>query len=558
MSDESSIVGRGHEILLPPQGNPFDRGQGREQAARPLPANEPQDLSPADIAARFGGVGPGGAGPVDAGDEPVDLTPDDLAARFPSYHDDRNKIPGAADDVPAPVSIPGPALHRLGKMDEGLVEPVSVEPVVEPATTVVFDDTPIVSTEAPMPGPFAEATAPAVNLAMPAMPSMAEATVAASPSEPPPTLTMAEPAALAVAEVAPIIAPPERITMPEIASAPTSEAGAPPAEAQPAPPLAETATPSTPAVGFQPYNPFAGEPKPAPQYSIAQPVAMSPDDLSGYDHLGLDEGISTQGATGAYALPPVVEDESMVERLITNERVDQLWRRIEAAEKQAVSDDSSLPHQRTANLENLKAARNLLLGGRKNYEDAQRYLVEVESDLLYANRVRRWSYSYGLLVLLYDLLWLGLLIAGVLSGRVVSERFAIAGTLLTTEFTLTIWVTILAGGLGGVTKSFLSLGTHVSKQDFDRQHMMWYITSPLMGAVMGIFVVMATQLGIFTLSGGNTAGGSAVYILYILGWLAGFQQNIALKLVERTIEVVFKPEEEKKPAAKSSQAEEGK
>jgi hypothetical protein len=244
--------------------------------------------------------------------------------------------------------------------------------------------------------------------------------------------------------------------------------------------------------------------------------------------------------------------------LITDERVDQLWRRIEVAEKQAVSDDSSLPHQRTANLENLKAARNLLLGGRKNYEDSQRYVVEVESDLLYANRVRRWSYSYGLLVLLYNLLCLGLLILGVLSSRAVSERFAIDGTLLTAEFTLTIWVTVLSGGLGGVSKSIFSLATHVSKQDFDRQHMMWYLTSPLMGAVMGVFVVMATQIGIFTLSGGNTAGGSAVYILYILSWLAGFQQNIALKLVERAIELVFKPEEEKKPAAKSSQTEEEK
>jgi hypothetical protein len=522
MSDESSIVGRGREILLPPQGNPF----ARDQAARQLPADEPQDLSPADIAARFAA-----AEPADAGDEPVDLTPDDLAARFPSHHDDRNKIPGAADDdLPPPVSMPGPAPRRIGKIDEGLAEPVA-----EPASTGVFDDTPIVSTEAPMPEPMAEAAA-------------------VLPSEPPPTPMMAEPASPAVAEVA----PPERIAMPEITSAVMSEAPAPPAEAQPAPPIPETATPSTPAVGFQPYNPFGGEPKPAPQFGIAQPVATSPDDLSGHESLGLDEGISTQGATGAYALPPVVEDESMVERLITNERVDQLWRRIETAEKQAVSDDSSLPHQRTANLENLKAARNLLLGGRKNYEDAQRYVVEVEADLLYAGRVRRWSYTYGIFVLLYDLLWLGLLIVGVLSGRAVSERFAIDGTLLTAEFTLTIWVTILAGGLGGVTKSFLSLGTHVSKQDFDRQHLMWYITSPLMGAVMGIFVVMATQLGIFTLSGGNTAGGSAVYILYILGWLAGFQQNIALKLVERTIEVVFKPEEEKKPAAKSSQTEEGK
>jgi len=548
MSDEANIVGKGHEILLPPQGNPFDRNKGGEPMAKTkaAPADEPRDLSPADIAARFAGPDPAPMGVV--GDEIMDLTPEDIAARFPTHHDDRNRIPGVADDEPVlpPVSPQPPVIasappRRIGKMDEGMVEPPvpAVEPVAtaESATpsAAIDDDRPIISTESPMPDTVAvEPSAALDDSPITSTEVPLPDAVAAMP-------LMAEPTPLVQPEVAPM-APPERMTMADIT--PTSPNDA---DVLPPAPTPETVAPPTPVVGFKPLNPFATTP--ARQYSIAQPVSASPDDISDSESLGLDEGVSTQGAAGAYALPPVVEDESMVSRLITDERVDQLWQRIDAAEKQAVSDDSSLPHQRTANLENLKAARNLLLGGRKNYEDAQRYVVEVEADVLYANRVRHWSYSFGLLVLLYDLIWLGLLAWGALSGRAVSERFAIDATQLTPQFTLTIWVTVLSGGLGGVTKSFFSLATHVSKQDFDRQHMMWYLTSPLMGAVMGVFVVMAAQIGIFTLSGGNTAGGNAVYILYVLSCLAGFQQNIALKLVERAIEVVFKPEEEKKPVA---------
>lgn len=411
MSDDSAnIKGRGREILLPPEGNPFDKSAASRsammgKAGRPAAPDEPQDLSPSNLGLAFG----------DMDDEIKDLTPDDMAARFPSLHDDRNVVPGAAADEPAPA----PPLMRTG-----------AKPFGAPVETASSDN-------------------------------------------------------------------------------------------------ALSATPPA-------------------RFGIAQP----PSGGDGQD--ALSESEPPQAVTGAYPLPPVAEDDAIVAKLVTDQRIDALWVRIESAEKLAVLDASSLPAQRIANLENVKAARNLLLGGRKNYEDALRYVAEVESDLFYVERVRGWSYTYGLLVLLYDLIWLAMLVIGFSSGHTVATRFGGTG-ILTPEFTMTVWVTILSGGLGGVSKSIYSLGTHVSKQDFDRQHLMWYITSPLMGAVMGVFVVMVAQVGVVTLSGGQAATGTALFILYILAWLAGFNQNVALQLVEQTIKYVFKPEDKEKAKAEATQ-----
>ncbi len=272
-------------------------------------------------------------------------------------------------------------------------------------------------------------------------------------------------------------------------------------------------------------------------FGVVNPFAHdSPDDI--------DDETTTKVAKAEYPVPPVPEDETLVEKLITDQRVEELWQRIEAAEKMAVADENSLPSQRVANFENLKAARNLLLGGRKNYEDALRYVVEVESDLLYVGRVRRWSYSWGMFILFYNLVWLALLTFGYVSAVRVASLVAITGV-FDQVFGFTLWVTILSGGLGGVSKSLFSLASHVSRQDFDSQHRMWYFTSPLIGAVLGIFVVLISQVGLVAVSAGGGSAGNAGLIVYIMAWVVGFQQNIALKLVEQVAKLLVKSDEAK-------------
>lgn len=499
MSDDTSVVGKGAEIMLPPQGNPFKKDQSPKasKGAGAPSGDEPADLSPADVAAKFGS-------PAGSDEEPMDLSPEDIAARFPSTADERNAVPSAAvdtDSARTPVFNKAPRfdLEPTPSSETPAVIPVDAVPLPVTATTATMADSMRAASET--------AVAPADSMAA----------------------SMPEPAPVTEAVVS-------------MESAPAMSAP----------------TPSTPAVGFQPYNPFApaaepsalSEPTAASVPAVA-PVPATPPALprqGGSAVIAVEvrpdelDQLTKPSGTLDYAKTPVTEDEFILQMLVTDERIDELWERIDKAERVAISDDNSLQDQREENLESLKIARNLLMGGRQNYEDAVRYVVEVESHMFYAKRVWRWSYSYGFLVLFYGLFWIALLASGLrFAAQIVAFQEKIGFLDDATRFG--IWFSILAGGLGGVSKSLFSLTSHVSKQDFNRQHMMWYINSPIVGSVLGIFVYFVMQVGVFAINAGGGNVANSGVIVYILAWVVGFQQNVALSLVDQVIKTVIKPDD---------------
>ncbi len=549
MSDEADIIGKGRDIMLPPEGNPFDKSAAAQGTRAGKAAFAPA-VGAADAADAA----------MNAAEEPHDLGPEDVAAMFPSAHADRDTIPGARA-VAGKIAIGG---------DGGDAIPAGAVPLAEAISIAASSSGAI--------------TAPAGDAGIPL-------TIGAGSPPQPAEASLGAPAAINFnAGPAADIQPPPRMGVPDDsavgapAAAATGAFAAAPALVEAAAPAAmdggaAMAAPQQPnAPGFQPFNPFApassasGAPAAAP---AAAPIASSPaassaraaasaSDAAGSASDAADSAASasTDAANALIAtlsgsdapFPPrradVTEDDKLLGMLVTDDRINQLWQRIDSAERKVINDEDMNQDRREVSLDSIKTARNLMLGGRKNYEDAELYVGAVESELAQANRVRRWSYSYGIVILIYNVAWLVLLVfAYTLSSRVVSY-FSDAGV-VAEGFGLSVWVTILSGGLGGVSGALYSLWVHVSqRQDFDRQHIMWYITNPLMGAVLGIFVFMIAQAGVFTLSGGGTTSGNALFILYILAWIAGFQQNVAYQLVDRAIKTFLKPEEPAKPAAK--------
>jgi hypothetical protein len=93
------------------------------------------------------------------------------------------------------------------------------------------------------------------------------------------------------------------------------------------------------------------------------------------------------------------------------------------------------------------------------------------------------------------------------------------------------------GGLGGVIGAWLSLIRHISKdQDFDRQHTMWYINSPVMGIGVGAVIYLILRAGLLSITGPNQDITSPL-IIYLLAWLAGYQQNVFTGIVKRMLKV---------------------
>ena len=227
----------------------------------------------------------------------------------------------------------------------------------------------------------------------------------------------------------------------------------------------------------------------------------------------------------------------MLDLIVSDERIQELWSHTEDLETQAIMDLSSDQVDINSNLENLQAARNYLLAGRHHYDQGEALASEVEARLLYKQRVRRWSYTWGLLILVYNVVWLlALALSASRIHTLVSQNWYVYGVGIRS-----LLITALTGSLGGVTGALYSLWIHVAKnQDFDRQHLMWYLTNPLMGGVLGLFVFLVYEAGATALSLGPIAAVKSTLLLYTIAWLSGFQQNVAYHIVYRTIKAVLR------------------
>lgn len=163
----------------------------------------------------------------------------------------------------------------------------------------------------------------------------------------------------------------------------------------------------------------------------------------------------------------------------------------------------------------------------------------------YQERVRRWSYSWGLLALGYNLLWLlgGLALFALLGqAALLDPQAAASGT--TVAVVLAAWPAVVAGALGGVVAALNRLYRSVSHtQDFNRQDLMFYLVQPPLGAVFGAVSHFLVASGYFSVSRLFSPGAeptvvdspTVVLIQMALGWLVGFRQdavaNLTLKLI---------------------------
>lgn len=161
-------------------------------------------------------------------------------------------------------------------------------------------------------------------------------------------------------------------------------------------------------------------------------------------------------------------------------------------------------------------------------------------------RMSRWSLIWGVIVLIYGLIWLVALLAGFLEGSFLFPVEAEGNSPLT-NLLAGGWPAILAGGMGGVIGMFYDLYRHISfERDFDRQHPIAYPILPLTGLVLGgaMYLFIASgYLSLKSLAGEAppTVDAPAVIAGYIvLGWLAGFRQQALQGLVRRLIQALIR------------------
>nr|MBC8506457.1 hypothetical protein [Chloroflexota bacterium] len=221
-------------------------------------------------------------------------------------------------------------------------------------------------------------------------------------------------------------------------------------------------------------------------------------------------------------------DQSILDLLISDRDMEELWGRINQAQK-AVNRYIPTLHIAQPMLDQIQAARNELMAGKENYEDAERHLGEVEHRIRLSQELDKWSKTLIPGIFAYLAIWfIGLVIAIFVIGENIfspeaSPLVFLAGSM--------IW-----GGVGGIIGALLPLIKHFSeKQDFTKRFTWWYLISPFVGTAMGAIIYLFMSAGILAISSGDI---SSPVSIYILAGLAGYQHNVFTDLVKRMLKVL--------------------
>jgi hypothetical protein len=236
---------------------------------------------------------------------------------------------------------------------------------------------------------------------------------------------------------------------------------------------------------------------------------------------------------------PHFSDEEIARR-VGAQRVEALSKRIDQLYVKVASGAITEADDASDAMLLLRNARDKELEDPRQYDEAE-YLVNVaEYKVTHSTQIRQWSYSYGIVIFIYGLIWLGLFTAGLIFDEVLFQWFrtAFPGA-VPAEATSMVdffgpYETIIWGGIGGILGLLYSLYKHVAiVRDFDRQFVIWYFIQPFMGILTGAIVHLFVVAGIFNLL--NTAGPAVQAFGSLAALSFAFRQNYLYAWIEAVL-----------------------
>jgi len=407
---------------------------------------------------------------------------------------------GPAATMPNPFAEPAPAPPVYAAKPTTETGAADFNPFAEPApVSASASARPIAEAAATMPNPFAEPppAAPAVE------DSLRDEALGGQPATP-----------------VSVTLPPEET--PWVADEPPSIADAVAPEAPSAAGAASIALPSDPTL-FKPAQ-YGG-------------IAMSIEVMPGSGEYQPPTGVTQTGmkaVTLTEAQQKATAEE--VQQRIGIERIKALSKRVDDLYAQVASGAIANADRAGEALANLRIARDKELEDPRQFDEAE-YLVNlVQYQISRAATIRdvlRWSYSWGVFVFVYGLLWLVAFGTGMaLSALGLIEQWLTNLNLDPAVFAAAsaLFLNVMAGGLGGVLGLFYSLYSHVAvDRDFDRQFLLWYLAQPFLGMLMGVIVNLFLLAGIFLV---DATGPAVQAIGALLAIATAFRQNYVYAWLE--------------------------
>lgn len=304
-------------------------------------------------------------------------------------------------------------------------------------------------------------------------------------------------------------------------------------------------TPVTPApaTAYVPPTSNTGEEAPIPVAAALPTAYARVDDPFADSWAPVDRG------------PELAADKEIQTKLVTQERVDALWEEINRVYEVVVNDVRGYFSSTEAALADLKKARELLMAGYDNFDNAEQLVMRVKARLRLEEKVRQWARTRGTWIAVYLIIWLLLLSSMSIVTFQIQEALRTQG--LVPDWMAATILPGLFGGLGGVIGALWVLITHIAKKrDFDPIHTSWYITNPFLGFALGVvtYLILLVSSGLMNTSTtmAQIASNQTSPLIYALCVIVGFNQNVLWALVDRVIKAIIPPDEDKATVEESA------
>lgn len=245
----------------------------------------------------------------------------------------------------------------------------------------------------------------------------------------------------------------------------------------------------------------------------------------------------------------IVPSQELLARFVTDERLEALWQDIERLQAALPQRLKGLPARADTYQRELLQASALLLQDRANYDDVRAMITRLQVDLARDEQIEADIRRYKPRLLLYLILVLVLWAILMLLEPVVSRSF---GAGLGMQVVSVVYHPALFGVLGAILRAYFTLNKHtVQLHDFDPAHLSWYIMNPVIGGVMGLLMTLVFGAGIVSTVGLGALEqvqpevvGQYPFLLWVLCVVAGYNQNVVLRLLARLLRGAGQAEDE--------------
>jgi hypothetical protein len=267
---------------------------------------------------------------------------------------------------------------------------------------------------------------------------------------------------------------------------------------------------------------------------ISESVGTTAEDLLPSDVQETTQGTNIISVAEEQPIEKDVVISARVTRYIGRERRENLDMEIERLYDEVAKELSVHKTDAEYALRTLNEAQDIILEDTRQYDEALYRVAVVKTMLARKKNLQRWSYTWGLAVFFYALVWFAAFITGFIAmdflrtalGEASQSLMAIRGA----------WVSALSGGIGGIIGIFYSLYWHVAmKQDFDRQYVMYYLVQPIMGFVLGALIYFIVVAGFLIFRFDEQAVDTVTALGVVLGFVAGFRQRVVFEMIDRIV-----------------------